>query len=246
MIQIRYPGRNIFTNSLSTTKYQLVGQEISVGSGLGKYDKEIILPFYLVKERILTSLSEIILVGGDRPYYGVVNIFTEDINSAEELVRCMKTVGAELEIELDYSIALVKNSATSFIINLYSTVNKEKLKVQMAKESLWIYFLRLREDSLGIAKDNFFTLGFIKDIAESQGIYESYLLKDESFSQGISNLLAGTNSFHVERNHNIDVLKKYRRGSGMIVLSPFKLSKTDDKNIEINEMGSLFAKKFKY
>lgn len=246
MIQIRYPGRNIFTNSLSTTKYQLVGQEISVGSGLGKHDKEIILPFYLVKERIMTSLSEIILVGGDRPNYGIVNIFTEDLNSAEELVRCMKHVGAELEIKLDYSIALVKNSSTSFIINLFTTVNKEKLKVHTARESLWIYFLRLREDSLGIAKDNFFNLEFIKDIAESQGILESYLLKDESFSQGITNMLVGTNAFHVERNHNLDVLKKYRRGSGMIVLSPFRLSKIDEKNVEIHEMGSLFTKNFKY
>ncbi len=246
MIHIRYPGRNIFTNSLSTTKYQLVGQEISIGSGLGKYDKEIILPFYLVKERIMTSLTEIILVGGDIPFYGVVNIFTEDINSAEELVRCMKNVGKELGIELDYSIALVKNSSTSFIINLYSTVNKEKLKVQTARESLWIYFLRLKEDSLGIAKDNFFSLGFIKDIAESQGILESYLLKDENFSHGITNMLAGTNAFHVERNHNLDVMKKYRRGSGMIVLSPYKLSRIDDHNVEIHEMGSLFTKNFKY
>lgn len=246
MIQIRYSGRNIFTNSLSTTKYQIVSQEVSVGSGLGKFDKEIILPFYLVKERIMTSLSEIILVGGDRPYYGIVNIFTEDINSAEELVRCIKTVGVELEIELDYSIALVKNSSTSFIINLFSTINKEKLKVQKAKESLWIYFLRLREDSLGIAKDNFFNLEFIKDLAESQGVIESYLLKDESFSQGITNMLTRTNTFHVERNHNLDVLKKYRRGSGIIVLSPFKLSKIDDKNVEIHEMGSLFTKNFKY
>lgn len=246
MIQIRYPGRNIFTNSISTTKYQLISQEISIGSGLGKYDKEIILPFYLVKERILTSLSEILLVGGEKPSYGLVNIFTEDKNSAEELVRCMKTVGTELELKLDYSIALVKNSSTSFVINLFSNVNKENLKLKTAREGLWIYFLRLREDSLGIAKDNFFNLDFIKDIAVSQGILESYLLKDESFSQGISNMLADTNSFHVERNHNIDVLKKYRRGSGMIVLSPFKLSKIDDKNIEIHEMGSLFTKSFKY
>jgi hypothetical protein len=246
VIQIRYQGRNIFTNSISTTKYQLVGQEISVGSGLGKYDKEIILPFYLVKERILTSISEILLVGGEQPDYGIVNIFTEDKDSAEELIRCMKTVGAELELELDYSIALVKNSSTSFIINLYSSVSKEKLKLKTARESLWIYFLRLREDSLGIAKDNFFNIEFIKEIAASQGILESYLLKDESFSQGISNMLAGTNSFHVERNHNLDVLKKYRRGSGMILLSPFKLSKIDEKNVEIHEMGSLFTKSFKY
>ena len=246
MIQIRYPGRNIFTNSISSTKYQLVCQEISIGSGLGKYDKEIILPFYLVKERIMTSVSEILLVGGEMPSYGLVNIFTEDINSAEELVRCMKTVGTDMDIKMDYSIALVKNSSTSFVLNLFSIVNKEKLKLKTARESLWIYFLRLREDSLGIAKDNFFSLDFIKDIAASQGILESYLLKDESFSQGILNMLIDTNTFHVERNHNIDVLKKYRRGSGMIVLSPYKLSKIDDKNIEIYEMGSLFTKSFKY
>lgn len=246
MIQIRYPGRNIFTNSISTTKYQLISQEISIGSGLGKYDKEIILPYYLVKERMMTCFSEILLVGGEKPSFGLVNIFTEDINSAEELVRCMKTVGTELKLEIDYSISLIKNSSTSFVINFFSSVNKEKLKLKTARESLWIYFLSLREDSLGIAKDNFFSLDLVRDIAESQGIVESYLLKDENFSQGISNMLAGTNSFHVERNHNIDVLKKYRRGSGMIVLSPFKLSKIDEKNIEIHEMGSLFTKSFKY
>lgn len=194
----------------------------------------------------MTSVSEILLVGGEMPSYGLVNIFTEDINSAEELVRCMKTVGTDMDIKMDYSIALVKNSSTSFVLNLFSIVNKEKLKLKTARESLWIYFLRLREDSLGIAKDNFFRLDFIKDIAASQGILESYLLKDESFSQGILNMLIDTNTFHVERNHNIDVLKKYRRGSGMIVLSPYKLSKIDDKNIEIYEMGSLFTKSFKY
>lgn len=246
MIQIRYPGRNIFTNSISTTKYQLVGQEISFGSGLGKYDKEIILPYYLVKERMLTIISELLLVGGERPDYGVVNIFTEDKNSAEDLLRCMKTVGMELEIELDYSIALVKNASTSFVINLFSTIDKEKLKIKTAREGLWIYFLNLKEDSLGIAKDNFFNLEFIKELASSQGILECYLLKDESFSQGIKNMLAGTNAFHVERNHNLDVLKKYRRGSALIILSPFKLTRIDEKNVEIHEMGSLFAKSFKY
>lgn len=246
MIQIRYPGRNIFTNSISTTKYQIISQEISIGSGLGKYDKEIVLPFFLVKERLMTSVSEILLVGGEMPSYGLVNIFTEDINSAEELVRCLKNAGTELGLKIDCSIAIVKNSSTSFIINLFSNVDKEKLKLKTARESLWIYFLRLKEDSPGITRENFFRLDFIKDIAASQGILESYLLKDESFSQGISNMLADTNSFHVERNHNIDVLKKYRRGSGLIVLSPYKLSKIDDNSIEVHEIGSLFTKNFKY
>lgn len=246
MIQIRYQGRNIFTNSLSTTKYQLVGQEISVGSGLGKYDKEIILPFYLIKERIMTSLAEIMLLGGDKPSYGLVNILTEDKNSAEELVRCIKNVGDELNIEFDCSITLAENSATTFIINLYSNVAKEKIKIQTGREGLWIYFLRLKEDVFGIANDNFFKLETINDLGESQGIEESYLLKDESFNQGIAFMLEGTDAFHVERNHNLDVLKKYKRGTGMIVFSPFKLKKSDDTSVEIHEMGSLFSKSFKY
>ena len=246
MIKIRYPGRNIFTNSLSTTKYQLVSQEISVGSGLGKYDKEIILPYYLVKERIKTSLAEIVLVGGDMPFYGLVNILTEDNNSAEELVRCVKNIGDELKLDFDFSITLVENSSTTLIINIYSTVGKEKMKVQTGREGLWIYFLRLREDSFGIANDNFFNFETIKDIGESLGIEESYLLKDECFNEGIAFMLDGTNAFHVERNHSLDVLKKYKRGTGMIVFSPFKLKKSDDDSVEIHEMGSLFSKSFKY
>ncbi len=246
MIQIRYPGRNIFINSLSTTKYQLIGQEISIGAGLGKYDKEIILPYYLVKEKINTLLAEIILIGGDRPYNGLVNIFTEDSNSAEELIRCIKSIGEEFKLNFDFIHTLVPNSSTTFLINLFSIASKEKLKVQKGREGLWIYFIKLREDNFSIINENFFNHDFILDIGESLGIEESYLLKNECINEGLAYMLEDTNSFHVEKNHNIDVLKKYPSGTGLIVFTPFKLSSSDDKSVEIIEMGSLFLKNFKY
>lgn len=246
MIKIKYPGRNIFTNSISTTKFQLTGQEISVGSGLGRHDKEIILPFYLVKERIKTSLTELMLVGGEIPYYGLCNIFTEDNGTAEELTRCIVNIGSELKIDFDCTSTIIPNSATSFVLNIFSSVDKDKLKVCKGKEGLWIYFFKLKDENYGITNETFFNFDLILDIAHSQGIVESYLLKDESFNEGISYMLEGTNAFHVERNHNIDVLKKYKRGTGLIVFSPFRLSKIDDNSVEIHEMGSIFNKNFKF
>ncbi|MDD2371724.1 MAG: hypothetical protein PHQ32_06990 [Firmicutes bacterium] len=246
MIQIRYPGRNIFINSLSTTKYQLIGQEISIGAGLGKYDKEIILPYYLVKEKINTLLAEIILIGGDRPFNGLVNIFTEDSNSAEEIIRCIKTISEEFKIDFDFQQTLVPNTSTTFLINLFSIASKEKLKVQKGREGLWIYFIKLKKDNFSIINENFFSHEFLLDIGESLGIAESYLLKDESINEGIDLMLEGTDSFHVERNHNLDVLKKYRSGSGLLIFTPYKLSKSDDDSVEIIELGSLFSKNLKY
>jgi len=244
VVQIKYPGRNIFINSLSTTKYQLVGQTISIGSGLGKYDKNIILPYYLVKEIIYTLVSEIIIIGGDKPYNGLVNIFTDDKSSAEELIRCIENIGEELDLKFDFLQTIVPNSATTFIINLFSYANKEKLKVQKGKEGLWIYFLRLKEDNFSIISESFFNHDFVVDIGESLGIEESYLLKDESIDEGISHMLEDTDIFHVERNHNLDVLKKYKSGTGLLVFTPFKLSRSSDKTVEIHEIGSLFSKNY--
>ncbi len=224
----------------------MIGQIVSVGAGLGRYDKDIILPYYLVKEKINTLFTEIILIGGDRPYNGLVNIFTEDVNSAEELIRSIKNISEELNIEFDFRQTIVPNSATTFIINLFSNANKEKLKVQKGKEGLLIYFLQLKEENTNIINENFFNYDFIIDIGESLGIEESFLLKDECIKEGIDYMLEGTNAFHVEKNHTLDILKKYRSGTGMIVFTPFRLSKSNDSSIEIHEIGSLYSKNYKY
>lgn len=246
MIQIRYQGRNILTHSISTTKYQLIAQEISIGSGLGRNDKEIILPYYLVKERIMTALAEILLVGGEMPTYGIMNILTEDKNSAEEIIRCARNLGEEHNIEFDFSISIVKNSATTIIFNLYSTVGKEMLKVKRSQEGLWLYLLRLKSEDKRITNDTYFRLEFLSDLGSSPGIHESYLLKNESINQAIANLIDGTDTFHVEGKHDVDILTKHTTGTAVLAASPYRLKKSNDDDIEIIEIGSLFKRSYKY
>ena len=48
--------------------------------------------------------------------------------------------------------------------------------------------------------------------------------------------------FFIEGNHSEDTLKKFRRGTGLLIISPYKLLRTDDKSVEIQEIGSVFNK----
>lgn len=239
---MNHPGRNFFTSSLSTTEFQLIGQAVSFGSGLGKHDLDIVLPFYLVREKMLTVLSELLFAGGVYPSYGVLNVFSEDRGIADEIVRCAKENAKELEISLDARITLTKGVSTSFTLSLFSRTEKEKLKVGKAQEGHWIYFIALKDNVLALKEEHFFPLDFIKELATSQGIAEAYLLKEESVKDGLDAVLAGTNTFYVEREHGLNALKPWKSGTGILLLSPYRLKKSDENNVVITEFGSVFSK----
>lgn len=241
MVIIKNIGRNLYVNEIHGNRYELIAQEVSFSSGFGKNDTKVALPFYLVKERVYSTLSQILLAGGEYPKYGVINVQSEDKAIIEEVCRCFLELGNKLEIIFDFNVQLVKGISTSFIISLISFCDNDRLKLNKSSEGQWIYFAKLKELDKGL-EEEFFDLDFIKDIANSKGVSESYLLRDESINKGLKNLLKIQDCFFIEKEHNQDTLKKYRRGTGLLVISPYKLLKSDDPNIEIEEIGSIFNK----
>ena len=242
VIIIKNIGRNLYVNPLPGNRSELIAQEVSFSSGFGKNDTKIALPFYLVKERVHSTITQILIAGGEYPEYGIVNIQSEDKGIIDEVSRCFLELGDKLNIVFDFNIQLVKGISTSFIISLIGFCDNEKLKLNKSSEGQWIYFASLKDEDKSLEDDEFFDLGFISDIGNSKGVSESYLLRDESINKGLKNLLKTQNCFFIENNHNQDTLKKYKRGTGLIVISPYKLLKSDDKSIEIEEIGSLFNK----
>lgn len=195
-----------------------------------------------MKERCYSALSDLLLTGGEYPSFGLVNVFSEDKGISDELLRCIRDLGKELNIHFDHSVSLAKGVSTSFVVSIFSTVEKNNLKAKKAEEGLWIYLARLGEFYSNFQEDSYIKLQFIKDLAKSKGVAESYLLKNESIQEGLLSMVKGTDCFYVERDHGIDLLKKYHRGTGILFFSPFKLAKTDDPDIEIIELASMFSK----
>ncbi|MCI0502414.1 MAG: hypothetical protein L0Y48_02375 [Fusobacteria bacterium] len=220
----------------------MIAQEASFSSGFGKNDTKVALPFYLVKERLYSALTQILLVGGEYPSYGLINVQSEDKGIIEEVCRCFLELGNKLDINFDFNIQVVKSISTSFIISLYSFAELEDLKLNKTSEGQWIYLAKLKNEKTSFEDDLFFELEFIKDIASSKGISESYLLRDESINKGLKNLMKTQDCFFIEGNHSEDTLKKFRRGTGLLIISPYKLLRTDDKSVEIQEIGSVFNK----
>ena len=242
MIIIKNVGRNLYLNSITSNRSELIAQEVSFSSGFGKNDTKVALPFYLIKERVYSTLAQILIAGGEYPTYGIVNIQSEDKGIIEEVCRCFLELGNSLNIIFDFNVQIVKGISTSFIISLFGFCDNKKLKLNKSSEGQWIYFAGLKNTDKGFEYDAFFNLSFIEDIGGSKGISESYLLRDESIDGGIKNLLKTQDCFFIESRHKKDILKKYKRGTGLIIISPYKLLKSDDQSVEIEEIGSIFNK----
>lgn len=209
---------------------------------MGKHDLDIVLPFYLVREKMLTCIAEILLSGGSYPAYGIINIFSEDKGISDEILRCAGDIGRELGISMDFSVRLTKGISTSFMISLFANVEKEKMRIAKAQEGYWIYFIALKDNYITLKDDHFFTLDFIRELASSQGISESYLLKEESIAEGLAAMLEGTDCFYVEREHDLNTVTRCKSGTGILLFTPYRLKKSDEKSIVITEVGSLFSK----
>ena len=92
-------------------------------------------------EKIYTALYEILAVGGRYPHGGIMNVFSEDPASRDEMIRCGRDISAYLNINIGFHTEAIKGLSTSFVISLFSKANKNNLRVNMGRDGHWVYFL---------------------------------------------------------------------------------------------------------
>ena len=90
----------------------------------------------------------------------------------------------------------------------------------------------------------FVSLDTFRNLVDTTGIDEIYILKNESIKKGVQQLIENTECFLVENRENkVSHLTKIKEGRGFLLLTPYKIKQKQLSNLTFHEVGCLIKKR---
>lgn len=240
---MRISGRNLYVHSVTAKESMVISQGISFSAGLGTHDQEIALPYFLIRERLMTAMVEMILIGSGKPDYGLVNVFGDDGNLTEEILKTFKEIGLEHGLSFDISRTKAYGLSTSFSLTLTSITMTSELKLNRVKEGQYVYYVGFEEpETPMVGETRFLPISLMEELAHSSSVGEAVFLKDQSIKEGIGHLLKHTDCVFVETSGGVDTSLRCKRGGGVVFVSNHKVMRFDEPGLYIAEAGMIYNK----